>query len=217
MPFMKIVKKLMPFQIPFLKRKSSQHNKSNTITIVSGLPRSGTSLMMKMLEAGGLELLLDNFRKPDQDNPKGYYEFERVKQLDKGDTEWLVDAQGKAVKIIATLLPKLPETFEYRILFMRRKMTEILASQRKMLLRRGTDSDKISDDQMSQVFEKHLQDVEEWISKQSNILCLDVDYNKLLDSPLPVLNQISQFLNGELNVEEMVKVIDPSLYRQRSH
>jgi hypothetical protein len=172
--------------------------------------------MMKMLEAGGMELLIDNIRQPDQDNPKGYYEFERVKQLDKGDFEWLADAQGKAVKIIATLLPYLPDTYEYRILFMRRKMTEILASQRRMLLRRGSDSDKISDEQMSQVFEKHIRNVEEWTSKQANIIRLDVDYNKLIDNPFPAIEQVNQFLSIELNLEQMLKIIDPNLYRQRS-
>jgi hypothetical protein len=169
--------------------------------------------MMKMLEAGGMELLTDNIRKPDQDNPKGYYEFERVKQLDKGDNEWLGESQGKAVKIIATLLHFLPENYEYRVLFMRRKMSEILASQRKMLIRRGSDSGNMSDEQMGQVFEKHLLTLEEWMSEQTNILCLYVDYNKLLDNPSPTLDQINQFLNSELNVENMVEVIDPSLYR----
>jgi hypothetical protein len=203
----------MPFKFPFLRRKSYQSTNSNAVIVVSGLPRSGTSLMMKMLEAGGMELLTDNIRKPDQDNPKGYYEFERVKQLDKGDNEWLGESQGKAVKIIATLLHFLPENYEYRVLFMRRKMSEILASQRKMLIRRGSDSGNMSDEQMGQVFEKHLQTLEEWMSEQTNILCLYVDYNKLLDNPGPTLDQINQFLNSELNVENMVKVIDPSLYR----
>jgi LPS sulfotransferase NodH len=211
-----MVKNLMPFKIPFLQRKSYQPTSFDAVIVVSGLPRSGTSLMMKMLEAGGMELLIDNIRQPDQDNPKGYYEFESVKQLDKGDFEWMADAQGKVVKIIATLLPYLPDTYEYRILFMRRKMTEILASQRKMLLRRGSDSDKISDEQMRQVFEKHLRNVGEWISKQANITYLDVDYNKLIDNPFPVIDQVNQFLSLELNSAQMLKIIDPNLYRQRS-
>jgi hypothetical protein len=208
--------KLMPLRFPFLKLNPSQPDDFNIITVVSGLPRSGTSLMMKMLEAGGMELLIDNIRQPDQDNPKGYYEFEHVKQLNKGDFEWLADAQGKVVKIIATLLPYLPDTYEYRILFLRRKMSEILASQRKMLIRRGADSDKISDEQMSQVFEKHLQNVEEWISKQANITYLDVDYNKLIETPFPFIDQVNKFISLELNLAQMVKIIDPNLYRQRS-
>jgi hypothetical protein len=206
----------MPFNIPFFKQKSTQTTHSSYITVVSGLPRSGTSLMMKMLEAGGMELLIDNIRKPDQDNPKGYYEFERVKKLDKGDTEWLADVQGKAVKIIAALLPYLPNIYEYRLLFVRRNIKEILASQKRMLLNRGTESDQISDEQMSQLFVKHLAIVSEWIAKQSNIHYLEVDYNKLLDDPLPVLDQINVFLSGQLKVVEMAKVIDPNLYRQRT-
>jgi LPS sulfotransferase NodH len=206
----------MPFKIPFFKQKSTQTTNSSYITVVSGLPRSGTSLMMKMLEAGGMELLVDNIRKPDQDNPKGYYEFERVKKLDKGDTEWLAETHGKAVKIIAALLPYLPNDYEYRILFLRRNIQEILASQKKMLLRRGTDSNQISDEQMSQLFEKHLRIVEEWMAKQTNIRQLDVDYNKLLENPTPIVEDINSFLSCNLSVDEMVKVIDPSLYRQRS-
>ena len=101
------------------------------VTVVSGLPRSGTSMMMKMLEAGGIDPIQDGIRTPDSDNPKGYYEYERVKQLDKGDTAWVADAQGKSVKVISALLRYLPADYEYRILFMRRDLDEILASQAK--------------------------------------------------------------------------------------
>ena len=94
-------------------------------------------MMMKMLEAGGIPPLTDKIRTADDDNPKGYYEFERVKALDKGDTEWVVDAQGKTVKVISALLKHLPSGYPYRVVYIRRNMTEILASQRKMLLRRG--------------------------------------------------------------------------------
>ncbi|NJN53987.1 MAG: sulfotransferase [Anaerolineae bacterium] len=107
------------------------------VIIVSGLPRSGTSMMMKMLEVGGIPPLTDQIRTADNDNPKGYYEFERVKQLDKGDTAWVADAQGKVVKVISQLLRYLPADQEYRVIFMRRNMDEILASQQKMLINRG--------------------------------------------------------------------------------
>ena len=109
-------------------------NKPVPITVVSGLPRSGTSMMMKMLEAGGVPLIIDNLRTSDEDNPAGYYEFEPVKKLGKGDSGWLADAQGKAVKVIAALLVHLPAAYTYQIIFMHREMSEILASQRKMLL-----------------------------------------------------------------------------------
>jgi len=98
------------------------------IIVVSGLPRSGTSMMMRMLEAAGIQPLTDHIRTADSDNLKGYYEFERVKKLKEGDVAWLSDAQGKAVKIIAALLIELPSNYEYHVLFMRRKMEEILAS-----------------------------------------------------------------------------------------
>ena len=92
----------------------------DVVTIVSGLPRSGTSMMMKMLEAGGIELLIDRVRVADADNPKGYYEFERVKQIET-DQAWLPEAQGKAVKMISALLRHLPADCRYRIIFMERR------------------------------------------------------------------------------------------------
>ena len=113
------------------------------ITVVSGLPRSGTSMMMKMLDAGGMEILSDEVRKADEDNPKGYYEFEKVKELEK-DASWMGQAAGKAVKIISALLMHLPEEYSYRIIFMRRKMEEILKSQEQMLIRRDEPTDDVS-------------------------------------------------------------------------
>ena len=122
------------------------------IVVVSGLPRSGTSMMMRMLEAGGLPPLTDGLRAPNDDNPLGYYEFERVKKLPEGDVGWLPEAQGHAVKIIAALLPHLPDSATYRVLFMRRAMSEILASQRRMLIRRGEDADAVDDAEMARLF-----------------------------------------------------------------
>lgn len=191
-------------------------NKPLPITIVSGLPRSGTSMMMKMLDAGGLPLLIDDLRIPDADNPAGYYEFEPVKKLDKGDFRWLADAQGKGLKVIATLLSHLPSAYTYRIVFMRREMSEILASQRKMLLNRGADPNKIDDAAMAQLFERHLGKVLSWIDQQPNMRKLDVNYNQLLRDPRPQAEQINLFLGNILDVEGMVSVINPDLYRQRS-
>lgn len=185
------------------------------ITIVSGLPRSGTSMMMKMLEAGGLPPLTDNLRTADEDNPKGYYEFERVKQLPKGDVAWLPDAQGKVVKVIAALLPSLPGGYHYRVVFMQRAMPEVLASQRQMLIRRGEDPNKIPDDVIAKLFEKHLKQVNDWISQQSNVERLDVNYNEMLKNPQPFIIQINTFLGDQLDSEKMAQVVDPSLHRQR--
>ena len=191
-------------------------NKPLPITVVSGLPRSGTSMMMKMLEAGGLPLMIDHLRIPDADNPDGYYEFEPVKKLDKGDFRWLANAQGKGLKVIAALLSHLPSAYTYQIIFMRREMSEILASQRKMILNRGEDPNKIDDAQMAQLFEKHLATVISWIDRQPNMRKLDVNYNQLLRDPRPQAEQISRFLGSILDIEGMLSVINPDLYRQRS-
>jgi hypothetical protein len=185
------------------------------IIIVSGLPRSGTSMMMKMLEAGGMTLLTDNFRKADEDNPKGYFEFERVKKLKDGDTAWLADAHGKAVKVISALLPHLPPTYNYRIIFMERSLSEVLASQRKMLLRRGEDPDKVGDEEMSRLFEKHLKQVMTWMESQLNIQHIIVNYNQMLEDPGPHITRINHFLGEILDTKKMAEVIDPVLYRQR--
>lgn len=187
----------------------------NMIVIVSGLPRSGTSMMMKMLEAGGLLPLTDNLRMADEDNPKGYYEFERVKQLPKGDFAWLPDAQGKVVKVIAALLPYLPPDYNYRVIFMLRAMPEVLASQRQMLVRRGEDPNKIGDDVMARLYEKHLKQVDSWIAGQANVQRLDVNYNEMLTAAQPIIARLNQFLDGKLNVEQMAQVVDPKLHRQR--
>jgi hypothetical protein len=186
------------------------------IPIVSGLPRSGTSLMMSMLDAGGLELLTDQLRTPDDDNPVGYFELEDVKKLINGEHSWLAQSNGKAVKVISTLLPYLPDGYHYRIIFMRRAIEEVLASQRKMLIHRGENPDKISDDQMAEVFERNLQQSERWINSQAHATRIDINYRQLIDNPRPLVAEINRFLGGGLDEDRMLGVIDSSLYRQRA-
>jgi hypothetical protein len=198
-----------------MNNSSDISDQSNVITVVSGLPRSGTSMMMKMLEAGGLDVLVDNIRTPDADNPLGYYEFEAVKTLQKGNTEWLDKAQGKVVKIIATLIPYLPETYQYRIVFMRRALTEIMASQLKMLSNRGEKHDSINVEMMTNVYQKHLKQVDLWVNKQANVQRIEISYNDLLSSPRPLIAQINEFFGGDLDIKRMQNVINPNLYRQR--
>jgi ubiquinone/menaquinone biosynthesis C-methylase UbiE len=188
--------------------------KPEAITIVSGLPRSGTSMMMGMLEAGGMQLLVDNIRTADEDNPKGYYEFERVKRI-QHDQSWLGDAKGKVVKMISELLKHLPQGYTYKVIFMRRKMEEILASQRQMLIRRGELTDKVSDERMTELYRKHLRRVEDWIDEQPNIEVIYVSYNEILENPVEHARRINQFLGKTLNIENMVSVVEPTLYRQR--
>ena len=189
-------------------------NKRLPITIVSGLPRSGTSMAMKMLDVGGISPLVDHVRTADSDNPKGYYEFERVKKLRDGDTAWLPEAEGKAVKVITALLTHLPPDYEYRVLFMRRNIDEVLASQAKMLENREEES-KTDDATMKELFRKHLQKVRGWMNSQPNLIYLDINYNTILEDPEPNISQINHFLGGNLNEEKMLSVIEPILYRQR--
>ncbi len=171
-------------------------------------------MMMKMLEAGGLEAVSDGVREADSDNPKGYYEFERVKQMDKGDTEWVEQAQGQVVKVISALLEHLPPGYTYQVLFMNRQMDEVLASQRKMLERRGEES-QISDEKLAELLAKHVHKTKAWLAAQPNFSVLDVDYNAMLADPSPFVPEINRFLGGILDETAMIAVVDPKLYRNR--
>lgn len=198
-----------------LKRLFSKLTKPEpVITVVSGLPRSGTSMMMKMLDAGGIPPVQDGIRTADSDNPKGYYEFERVKKLDKGDHTWLPDAKGKAVKVISALLVHLPTNYTYKVLFMRRNINEVLASQAKMLKHRG-ENQSVEDEKMKALYAKHLAKVENWMRQQPTVHVMDVDYGQLVRDPLAQLPAINDFLGGNLDVPAMASVVDPSLYRNR--
>ena len=192
-------------------------NERDSIIIVSGLPRSGTSMMMKMLAAAKIEVFTDNLRVADEDNPDGYFEFERVKKLKDGDFEWLPQAKGKAVKVISALLEFLPPQFNYRVVFMQRRMGEILASQGKMLANRGKANGAIADEAMAELYHKHLDTVKRWLSRQPNVRVLEVEYNRLLTDPAEDLVRLCQFLNRPVGLEQMQAVIDTSLYRQRSY
>ena len=186
---------------------------SECVIVVTGLPRSGTSMMMKMLQAGGVEVVTDNVRKADEDNPEGYYEFEKVKRIGE-DASWLDEARGKAVKMASMLLYDLPLDRTYKLVFMRRKMDEILASQRKMLERKGT-GDEFDDGEMRGLFSRHLAEVESWISRQENMEVLYVDYNEMLLDPIENIRRLKRFLGDDLDEERMAGVVDPSLYRNR--
>jgi hypothetical protein len=185
------------------------------VIIVSGLPRSGTSMMMKMLEAGGVALVIDGVRAADEDNPKGYYEYERVKGLDDGDVAWVSEVRGKAVKVISALLEYLPPDIEYKVLFMNRRLPEVIASQRKMLARRG-ETTELDDEQLAELLERHVAQVKAWLARQPNFHTLDLDYNAILADPEPWAERVNAFLGGGLDVRAMVEVVDPHLYRNRA-
>jgi hypothetical protein len=195
--------------------QTGRAQQDNYIVVVSGLPRSGTSMMMKMLQAGGMEIMTDNLRVADENNPKGYYEFERIKQLDKGDIAWVAEAQGKVIKVISYLLEFLPPDFHYKVIFMRREMAEILASQRHMLERDGKPGSSANDAQMATLFNKHLVKVENWLAQQKNIQTLYSSYNETLVSPDETLERLNQFLEGKVSLAGMRQAIDQNLYRER--
>lgn len=197
-----------------LKNILQKFRKNKTVTIVSGLPRSGTSMMMRMLEAGGLEIVTDGVRKADEDNPRGYYEYERVKKI-KEDDSWLEECKGRAVKMVSMLLYHLPDRYKYRIIFMQRNMQEMLASQNRMLERLGKKGGDLSDEEMAEKYEKHLQEIRRWLDNQTNIQVLYVDYHRVIKDPVGQSDTINHFLGGRLNRARMIEVVEPTLYRQR--
>jgi hypothetical protein len=181
------------------------------IIIVSGLPRSGTSLMMQMLQQGGIEIVTDNIRAADTDNPRGYCEFERAKTIER-DTSWLPATRGKAFKMVSQLLYHLPPTETFRILFMERDLDEVLASQEKMLTRLGRSS--APREQICRAFTLHLDRLREWLARQANMAILAVRYSELVQTPREAAEHVRTFL-GRGDVEHMASAVDPTLYRNR--
>jgi hypothetical protein len=186
-----------------------------TVFVVSGLPRSGTSLMMQMLAAGGLEILADDHRPPDADNPRGYFEYEPVKAL-KRDNAWLPQAEGKAVKVIAALLPYLPPHLKYKIILMKRDLDEVLASQGTMLQRLGRQGSSADNATLKSIFSRQIAETERWLTAQPHLEVLTVDYRETLTKSEATARRVADFLGLPLDLERMAAVIDPSLYRQRS-
>ena len=184
------------------------------ITIVSGLPRSGTSLMMQMLNAGGMPVLTDGERKSDTDNPRGYLEWEPAKQLPK-QPDLIDQAEGKAVKVISQLLLALPPGRQYRVIFMERPLPEVLASQDEMLKRRGV-TDTVSHDMMSKAFLDHLKKVNTWLDGNQHVKVLRLQYPDVIRDPKTSATAIKDFLGSPLDVELMAQQVDSSLYRNRA-
>ena len=185
------------------------------VTIVSGAPRSGTSMTMRMLEQGGLEPLVDDVRVADPDNPRGYYEFEPVKRL-PDDVSWLPGAEGRVVKMVYALLRCLPLDRDYRVLMMRRDLDEVLRSQRKMLERLGRPPLKMPPEKARAMFAAHLAQTEQWLTAEARFRWMRVDYNDVLREPAPTIDGIDAFLGGGLDTAAMAAVVEPALYRNRS-
>jgi hypothetical protein len=192
-------------------------NRERVITIVSGLPRSGTSMMMRMLHAGGMPVLVDDKRQPDDDNPHGYYEFDAVKRL-KHDTSWLPCACGRAVKIVYALLYELDPNYQYQIIVMHRDVSEVVASQRTMLQRLGSTEAPLG--AMSVVktigrLEVEMDELEDWLLLQRNIRFIVIRYADVLSNTYATCDDVRKFLHVDLDVNAMAAAVDQRLYRQR--
>jgi hypothetical protein len=184
------------------------------VTVVSGLPRSGTSMVMRMLEAGGIAALTDAERKADEDNPLGYYELEVVKRLPES-TEWLERADGHAVKIISALVGKLPAGHSYRVIFLERDLREVLASQRRMLERRGEPTGRVGDDEMAAMFRRHVASTLERVRSRTDMRLLEISHAEVLSEPAAAARRVEEFLGGGLDRDAMAAAVDASLWRQR--
>ena len=201
-------------------QKAEEHRRfvaekiKGTITIVSGLPRSGTSMMMQMLAAGGVEILTDKIRQPDDNNPRGYYEYEKVKKL-MTDATWLDEANGKAVKIIAPLLSNLANKFDYKIIFMQRDMAEILRSQQIMLGKKSETNQQAYPIVLAEAFKKQLEKAEAQIKRMPNAEVLYIDYSSVVENPLEIAESVAEFLGEELDTQKMAEVVDKQLYRNK--
>jgi hypothetical protein len=195
----------------FLRRRKY----GDDVIVVSGLPRSGTSMMMKMLEATALPIMTDHERTADEDNPKGYFEFERVKDLkQETDKAWVRAARGKVLKVISHLLEDLPDDNFYRVVLMRRDFDEIIASQNKMLDRRDEEN-PVEDAAAKEAYIRHLVDVRFMVRKRPNFDMIEVHFTQALQAPQTFVNDVNAFLGGNLDADAMMGVVDPELYRNR--
>ena len=185
------------------------------VTVVSGLPRSGTSLAMQMIHAGGIPALTDGQRTSDDSNPRGYFELERVKQL-KQDKSWLDEAAGKVVKVIHLLLAELPDDRPYRVVFMQRDLREVVQSQATMLARSGRAGGQLPPERLIAVYEQQLKTVEQWLAARPNFSVLRVPYAQLVSDPSGVVPTVNAFLGGTLDEARMRAAVDPGLHRNKA-
>ena len=189
-------------------------NPEAALTIVTGVPRSGTSLVMQMLAAGGHPIASDGVRGADPDNPRGYFELEAAKRLER-DASWLQPLAGRALKLLPTLVPSLPPELRYRVLLVRRRLDEVLDSQRAMLARRGETTTPAEDARLRPAFTAQLARLEAWLAAQDGLVWLRIDHAELLGQPVRAAERLAGFLGGGLDARAMATCIDPALHRQR--
>jgi predicted AlkP superfamily phosphohydrolase/phosphomutase/Flp pilus assembly protein TadD len=199
--------------------KPGKEKSGKTFVLVSGLPRSGTSLMMQLLEAGGLPVVTDKERGADVDNPRGYYEWEAIKQIGK-KPELLADVAvaGRAIKCISMLLPAMPANHQYKVIFMLRPIAEVIASQQAMTTRLGTKGANLDVEQLERGLRAHREEVRRWAATASHIDWLEIDYPELVRDPASTIAKLVEFLGAERlpNEQAMAAVVDPLLYRRKS-
>jgi hypothetical protein len=196
---------------------SPKRSQGEPIAVVSGLPRSGTSMLMKMLEAGGLKIMTDSERSADIDNPKGYFEYERIKDLEKEtDKSYVREGRGKALKVISFLIKDLPDDNDYRVIFMRRDLEEVLASQNKMIQRLGTEDASAEEEAMKEAYRNDIVRTRLLCKKRPNFELIEVNYKVAVESPADTARRVNAFLGGGLDEEAMRAAVDGSLYRNRA-
>ena len=187
------------------------------LVIVSGLPRSGTSMMMRMLEAGGLPIMTDGARGADLDNPKGYFEHERIKDLEREtDKSYLRAGRGQALKVISFLIPHLPDENDYRVVFMRRDLDEVLSSQDKMIQRLGTRDAAAEREAMKEAYRNDIVRTRLLCRKRPNFELIEIQYRATVEDPAATARRVNEFLGGRLDEAAMRQAVDESLYRNRA-
>ena len=202
--------------LEFLKR-TFRRQQGEPIVIVSGLPRSGTSMLMKMLEAGGMQIMTDSERVADIDNPKGYFEYERVKDLEKeSDKSYIREGRGKVLKVISFLIKDLPDDNDYRVIFMRRNLDEVLASQNKMIQRLGTEDSTAAEEAMKEAYRNDIVRTRLLCKNRPNFELIEINYRNTIEDPAATARSVNAFLGGHLDETAMRQAVDSSLYRNRS-
>jgi hypothetical protein len=180
------------------------------VVIVSGLPRSGTSMMMQMLAAGGVPAWSDGDRTADDSNPHGYFELTRVLQLPR-DQSWLAEGCGKALKVVAPLLRHLPASPKFRVVFMTRPIDDVLRSQRTMLQRTGQQA--ADDSRLSTAYSSLLGETSAWLASRPDIAVLPVAYDDVIQNPAGTAEQLASFLGRPFKTESAAASVDRSLRR----
>jgi hypothetical protein len=200
-----------------LRRKLFRSSRGEAVVVVSGLPRSGTSMMMRMLEAGGIGVMSDAKRGADIDNPNGYFELERIKNLEaEMDKSYLREARGRSVKAISFLIKELPDENDYRVIFMRRDLDEVLASQEKMIARLDQGDTAADAEAMKEAYRNDIVRTRLLCRNRPNFELIEIHYKAAIEDPATVSRAVNEFLGGGLDEAAMRAVIDASLYRNRS-